>query len=275
MKPLRRLYLGLALTLIGAAGAAQNRPFVVAHSMIYKGGVDLTSFGIQANPIVYESSLLPSKTSDVPASKEALRKLLNGLVPGPLPTVLDVERWSTGNADPQVRRANVEKLVDMLKRVRDARGDLQYGFYGEAPTRTYWSLVDPNKRIQKGAWSADNDRLRTDLTPHVDAVFPSLYTFYDDLSGWELYARETLAEARKFGKPIYCYLWPQFHTSNVKLSGQYLSANFWRLELETCRKFADGIVIWDHSPNIEWNPDAPWWKETEKFMRVNGLSLRQ
>lgn len=257
--------------MVGGVSFAQE-PFIVTHSMVYQGGVDLTKFGVKANPIIYERYLLPSKTSDDTASKEELQKVLSAVTPGPMPVVLDIERWPTSVIEPEGKRRNAEKLVDVLKKLREIRPDLKYGYYGELPPRASWPQFDVNPAAKRAAWAASNDRMKRDLAPYVDAVFPSLYTFYDDPRGWEAYAEIMLLESKKFGKPIYCYLWPRFHPSNKKMSGKLISPTYWRIQLDTCRRLADGIVIWDNAPKELWDPQAVWWKETEAFLKANGIA---
>ncbi|MGJ7575682.1 hypothetical protein ACSFBX_34555 [Variovorax sp. RB2P76] len=274
MKYFWRFAVCVVLALCTATAYAQKRPFTVVQTMRYKGGVDLSADGVRYNPIIYEIALVPNLASDEPASPEALKRVLAPIVHGPLPTVLDIERWTIDTPDPERRQANIEKLVDVLKRVRKARPDMQFGYYGEVPVRIYWRMVDSAHPKQRAAWQERNDQGLRGLIPHVDAIFPSLYSFDDDAQRWEFNAREILTEARKFGKPMYCYLWPQFHSNNKALAGQYVPRELWRLELETCRELADGIVIWDHAPNVEWNPQAPWWQETMAFLHAHGLARR-
>lgn len=274
VKNFNRIITCALFSLCAAAANAQNRPFIVAQTMHYKGGVDLAKDGVPYNPIVYEISLLPNLNSEEPATTEALKQVLAPLKPGPFPTVLDIERWPVDTPDSERRRANIAKLVDVLKRVRKARPDLLYGYYGEVPVRVYWRLVDTAHTAQRAAWQQRNEQAHQDLIPHVDAIFPSLYNFDDDAPRWLFNAKNTLVEARKFGKPTYCYLWPQFHSNNKQLAGQYVSRELWRQELETCKELADGIVIWDHAPKTEWDPKAPWWQETLAFLRAHGLSPR-
>jgi hypothetical protein len=113
---------------------------------------------------------------------------------------------------------------------------------------------------------AENDQLRS-LAGAVDVFFPSLYTFYPDQAGWKKYAIAQIEEARRYGggKPIYVFLWPQYHESNRILGGSYLPADYWLLELETAREYADGIVLW--SGSSKWDEDAPWWKVTKEFVK--------
>ncbi|MDO9084545.1 MAG: hypothetical protein Q7U56_14825, partial [Humidesulfovibrio sp.] len=103
----------------------------------------------------------------------------------------------------------------------------------------------------------------------VDIIFPSLYTFYDDPAGWKKYAIATIQEAKRYGKPVYPFLWYQYHDSNKLLGGKPIPAAIWRMQLETCLKYADGVVIWGGYKEL-WSEEAAWWQETKTFM--NALS---
>jgi hypothetical protein len=122
------------------------------------------------------------------------------------------------------------------------------------------------------SWREENDQLRS-LAGAVDVLFPSLYTMYPDQAGWRKYAIAQIEEARRYGngKPVYVFLWPQYHESNLILGGRYLPADYWLFELMTAKEYADGIVIWggwssDNRP-VEWDENAAWWKVTKEFMK--------
>jgi hypothetical protein len=108
-----------------------------------------------------------------------------------------------------------------------------------------------------------------------DILLPSVYTFYEDREGWVQYAIQQIQEARRYGgnKPVYVFLWQQYHASNQKLAGTYLPPEFWRLQLETARKYADGVVIWGEYDDT-WNETAPWWLETKSFLERIGANRR-
>ncbi|MDQ0042709.1 hypothetical protein [Variovorax boronicumulans] len=260
-----------ALGIGGAQAQQQRKPFVLAQSMYYKSGVDVSSFGVPRNPLIYEAMLLPSKTSDQMIEGDALKKFLEGLEPGPFPTVIDIERWNLYTDNEGERAKSREKFLDVAKNIRAAKPGIKLGYYGLVPTRTYWPLVDSSKKNDRQKWENQNKRAMDDFVPHVDAIFPSLYTLYGDKDGWKSYAEETLRVARQFGKPVYCYLWPQFNSGNPLLAGKYLPAEYWRLELETCYKYADGVVIWNHEPKKDWDPSAEWWQETLKFLNAHSI----
>jgi len=102
---------------------------------------------------------------------------------------------------------------------------------------------------------------------HADVVFPSLYTFYDNQAAWDIYAKGMIEEARRYNKPVYVFLWPEFHVSNILLRGTNIPAKFWRHQLEFCSALADGIVIWGGWKE-KWNETADWWVETKLFMKT-------
>jgi hypothetical protein len=84
-----------------------------------------------------------------------------------------------------------------------------------------------------------------------------------DVNDWEIYARENIAEARKYGKPVYAYISPTVEgAGDVSLAGE-----FWRTQLRTLRGLTDGVVIWD---GVNKFPAArastEWWRETEVFL---------
>jgi hypothetical protein len=75
-------------------------------------------------------------------------------------------------------------------------------------------------------------------------------------------------------KPVYVFLWPEYHDSNAALRGTQIDAKYWRTQLETARKFADGIVIWGGYDLLKnrprkWNEEDAWWKETRNFLATN------
>ena len=248
------------------ATVKSKKVFLITHSMKYLDGPDLSSFGVPRNPIIYQSKLVTSKDKDQPQTEPVLQTVAKTLEGGPLPTVIDIERWNIYVKDTVLRKVNLQKLIFVIESLRKARPDIQFGYYGVVPQRVYWQLVDGELEKEMEEWKSFNTSAKNDFVPHVDAIFPSLYTFYSDSRGWETYAIKTLTEARKFNKPVYAYLWPKFHNSNQKLMGQYIPADYWKLELETCYKHCDGIVIWNSESKMNWDPEAPWWKETLAFM---------
>jgi hypothetical protein len=104
-----------------------------------------------------------------------------------------------------------------------------------------------------------------ELARHVDAFFPPLYTFDDDRSRWEKRAKTSLGQCRDLDpkKPVYFYLWPQYHQGTPKAL-QYVDAAYWKFQLETARKYGDGVVFWSRSRD-DWDTRSGWWDVTQQF----------
>jgi hypothetical protein len=74
-----------------------------------------------------------------------------------------------------------------------------------------------------------------------------------------------LIEARRYGKPVYPFLWPTYHNSNKKLTGQLVPGDYWRMELELVHQYADGVVLWGGYKE-KWDENAAWWRETQAWL---------
>jgi hypothetical protein len=155
----------------------------------------------------------------------------------------------------------------LIQWFKEAAPSVKVGYYGVPPVRNYWDALQPIDSPKYIAWQKANDRVAS-IARFADILFPSVYTFYVDEDGWLKYAVKQIQEARRCGggKPVYIFLWNQYHPSDKKLSGKYLPPGYWGMELETARKYADGLVIWGGWPD-SWNEAAPWWLETKRFLQ--------
>lgn len=174
----------------------------------------------------------------------------------------DLELWWN---EPQ----QVDWYVQISQAFNMGFGDGEVGHYGLFPERNYWTPQKPPEDPLWDQWRAKNDKW-VPLLPHVTCLFPSLYTFYDDQDGWEVYARANVAESRRLAPNYPCYpvIWPQYHSSNATLSGQLIAGDYWRRQLNVLHEIADGIVLWG-GWQVEWDDQAPWWVETQAF--ISGL----
>lgn len=188
---------------------------------------------------------------------------------GPLPiTAQSARRWG-----------------ETARRWREAldasgHGAQRFGFYDVGPAGEYWiavrERVDPKRYAR---WQAVNDLMAEQVNAHVDFVAPSCYTFYDaapiDRERWVQSTIATIKEARRVsgGKPVYPFIWPQFHDSSNK-KGEYLDPAFWRLQLDTVLAHADGVILWGGWDILKtnrpyrWQGDAPWWLETQRWLET-------
>jgi hypothetical protein len=216
------------------------------------------------------------------ADERACRFLARQMAPLNCPVVIDIEHWPTDirTASEEAVTESLQKLIEVLDWMRDERPTLKLGVYSLLPVRDYWVPVTylkakqdpstPRGKIDQLArdydrWSRATDFVRERLAAKVDFVCPSLYTFYDDEAGWELYARANLEESHKAGKPVYPFLWMQYH-GETGVGGKFIGADVWRRQLDVCRSHADGVVIWGGWKR-RWDENAPWWQATEDFVR--------
>lgn len=183
---------------------------------------------------------------------------------------VDIEHWPLTGTDAD---SSIAKYLATLSAIRQAEPNLKLGLYNVLPVADYWRAVGAQGGDALSSWKSRNTEIASALIPHVDVLFPSVYTPYSDKDAWVTYAQANIKEARRIsqGKPVYCFLWPQFPKTLAFLPG-----DFWYAELATCRKFADGIVIWGTSAPgptyrpMRWDENAEWWQATLKFIRELG-----
>lgn len=260
-----------ALFLLPAAGPrfgvaqAASAPFPVFDALLYKGKPDLTPAGLSPIRMVYASEIWNNGESRDNPNQAKIIAAAKTFKPNAVVCV-DIENWPITGKPADVKNS-IGKYAAVASLVKQTSPSVTVGFYGVLPIRDYWRAIGAKGEKKYDEWRRENAKLKP-LTASVDVVFPSLYTFNADQQGWVTYAVKNLQEARKYGKPVYAFLWPEYHDSNLLLKGQCIPADFWRLQLETCRKYADGIVIWGGWQE-QWDENAPWWVETKKF--VQGL----
>jgi hypothetical protein len=260
-----------------ATGQGGSRGFVVLDALGYRDKPDLARHGIGRAAIIGRQMWGNAPTAralEGPPPRESASRLAAWAASRAPVVILDVEHWPVSGTDPLTVQRNQQKLVQTLRLAREGSGTAKLGYYGLPPVRDYWRALKGSGSREFREWQAENDRLRR-LAYEVDVLFPSAYTFYDDREGWAKYAVAQIEEARRYAirKPVYLFLWPQFHDSSRTLRGQYLPRDFWRLELETAYQHADGVVIWGGSGQV-WDEGAPWWEETKAFLEAVGTVKR-
>lgn len=178
---------------------------------------------------------------------------------------VDLEEWPICEVPDSVSRRSVAMLSRAADLVREVAPNLTFGIYGALPAPNgYWPVVGVDK-ARGQAWRDCNTRLM-EVGRKVDVIFPSIYTNYTDEAGWRVYAAEQLEASRIFGKPVFAFVWPEYHESNEKLSGKHMPADVWRRQLEFIRaNGADGVVLWN-GWRRPWDDRATWWLETRAFV---------
>lgn len=255
------------------------KPFVVFDGTLYTEKPDLSAFGIQPITIAYAGKFGPDwqKQSEHLPDKEAVQRVAREAQERTSLAVIDIEHWSL-KGSPKLINDSLKKYMTVLEWFKKSAPSLSVGYYGIPPIRDYWRAIKDHASQDYRSWVSENDAI-SPLISAVDNFYPSLYTFYPDQDGWKKYAITQIEEARRYGsgKPVYVFLWPQYHDSNRILGGRYLSEDYWQLELETAKQHADGIVIWggwDLKSNrpAKWDENAPWWRVTKDFMKTVGTS---
>lgn len=263
-------------TIEQAAVAAVPRPFVVLDATLYKNKPSLAAYHVRPLTILYESRLFVANQPPAAMPPEAIvRSLAYELRASPDPVVLDIERWPL-KGDGMAVQSTVAKFISVLSWVKDEAPAVPFGLYGTVPIPEYWRAIRDPASAEYRSWQQDNDRLES-ISNRADAMFPSIYTFYPDRQGWVAYAIAQIAEAKRKGKgkPVYAFLWPHYHESNLLLGLRPLDPDYWELQLNTVAQHADGVVIWggwgNNGPE-SWNEEAPWWQVTKRFMQRLGPS---
>lgn len=237
--------------------------FIVFDALLYKNKIDLSKYGFKKIRMVYDSEIWNSNDNkNLPNYNKLFtvsKKIENKSV-----VCLDIEHWKTQGSNAEVENS-INKYINVLKYVKFHTNNIKLGYYSVIPIRDYYRSINAKGPDAYNDWLIENERLR-EIAKYVDAVFPELYTFSKSQSNWEKYAMQNINEARKYGKPVYVFLWPMFHDKVLLLKHRYISPEFWRAQLNFCYKHADGIVIWGGWQQ-EWDNDAPWWLETKKFLK--------
>ena len=269
------LAIWLALTVSTALGQTplSPKPFVVFDGTYYSNKPDLSAYGIQPITAIYSGAFSPTgwyTNVDLLPSVESVQAAARVAQQKGHRVMIDIEHWPLNGA-PDAVLNSLTKYLTVLRWFRNAAPGLSVGFYGGPPIIDYWRAVKGPSSQEYQSWMGENNQLYP-LTRAVDVIFPSAYTFYSDQAGWKKYAIAQIMEARRIGegKPVYVFLWPQYHESNLVLGGSYLPPDYWLFELETAKKFADGIVIWGGVG--QWDEQAPWWGKTKEFMKTLAVS---
>lgn len=229
---------------------------------LYRGKPDLRQYGFQqaglVNPLKWWGANEPKNAM---TNQHGIENWVLKSSPADI-VVLDNETWKT-SGDATTVSNTVRMFGETVDRLRAAGLGKMVGYYGVPPNRDYWRALKGQGSKEYSAWQAENDLLAP-VVDKVDALFPSLYTLYDDPATWKAYAIANLNEARRLskGKPVYAFLWPQYHNNASQLFGKYLPVEFWATELDVALSHADGIVIWGGWQQ-DWDNEAGWWKTTK------------
>jgi hypothetical protein len=252
--------------------ASSRGKFLLFDAMFYNGKPNLQRLGLQPLPAV--EHIWRNDASRDHVEEDGIRKALGRLPPRSQTFFLDIENWPLLDTTPEVRRESVQRLMRVAEIVRGCMPAAKFGYYDLPPAGTYWPLVDPQNRASEHAEWVEANRELEPLAALVDFIFPSLYTFYDDRRGWLTYADETIKAARRYGKPVYPFLWSEYHDSNAQMRDHTIDQDAWKEELKFCHAHADGIVLWGgysgSGHRLGWSESAEWWQAVRREFNLTG-----
>jgi hypothetical protein len=249
-------------------------------SLLFIGKPDLSPYGFKRTRTVYEHELrLPKRSA--PPNEAAVRSKADAVlaegVTAAVPVTLDVERYSIDvrldqnhiNPDTSTVDANILKLEQIIGWFKDEAPTLKVGFYDLAPVPgTPVKGHQPANDTELAIWETANSYVIPFVT-YVDALYPSLYTFYTEPTTWVAFAQRYISEAKRIGpgKPVRPFIWPQYHdVMRRPLAGTYIDYDYWMLQLTTIRDAgASGIIFWG-GYKTQWDDTQDWWHATLDFV---------
>lgn len=251
---------------VSAQSSAQSRPFAMTQFLFYKEAPGFDNYGIEkmsqlGNPQDYWVN--PLNPVDFPDEQKTRQRART--VPPENYYFVDIEHLPFDNV-----AVDAAKLAKIGEWIRAERPKLKFGFYGVPPITSPWN--------RPARWRAINAQLHP-IVKDVDFVMPDLYTVHADRKDWLAQAKDTIAEARQYNKPIYAFIMPVYHPgAGADMSGKPIPGDYWRFQLETLYQYADGVVIWSWNPDVPWKSFASetdpnnWWYQTLDFIKQHQIA---
>jgi hypothetical protein len=249
-----------------------DESFVVFDALLHRGKPDLSQHGLIRLAGVYETRIWPNGADRSLMPRESwMRHLARWYAQRRSIVFLNIEHWPP---DTFYRNANEAKVIETHKRLativrwmKSEAPSLRVGYYSLLPLAEYSGPVRGIEwRIRRA--QKENQRFReTGLADAVDYIAPSLYVRYsDDPEKWKKWAKFRIDEAKKFGKPVYPFLWYLYHDAAPEhLRGREIPRDFFRMQLDFCREHADGVILWG-GYRKQWDQDAAWWKAVKEMI---------
>jgi hypothetical protein len=261
-------------SLVGLAPSVAYADKPIFNGFRYNKMPSFAGCGLSTIKIFYEGELFGGKSKSQPN----ISQLKNVIVPQILKkkwdyVVIDIEVWD--------EITEMDKLILAMKTIRNGvrakGGKSKLGYYMMLPEKN-WNAPVSGQSGKNRAWQSNNDKLKR-LAKEVDVIFPSLYTMFDNKGDWVRYAKANIAEAKQYGKPVFPFIWPQIHNWNKSDGQKYMSASFWKTQLQTVHSLSNGVVIWGSMTTKKgrrgwdtWRSGMPWWEVTKDFAKANGTA---
>ena len=246
--------------------------FRVFDAIRWGGKPNLEPFGLEPIKFHYASAFFDpvpdreDKNYNLPRSG-VIENIARNAPPGL--NVGDVEHMWPGNGQAMVPAA-IDSFVTMTERwQRNARDNVKFGWYSSIP-RNYHDASDDKSSSDYRQW-IEGVRRNKPIIDLCDFLTLSLYTFYEDREGWDLYARRNIEAGLEVagGKPVYGVMWPLYHDSSDR-KYQLIEESYIRMQLEVMKDAGlHGVIIWTRSNErqLDWNGGPPWWNAVREFIR--------
>lgn len=268
----------------------QTSEFKVYNSMVYTG---MPAFGTRIS-LAGEGLFFPNgavKADGMPTiagfrnAAASIREQIDGFWYATEElAVIDIERWHLWPWVNGQDHLDSVRLYAESARMFKAETGMPTCHYAVLPSAGLWHSVgattDSSKRAELEYYT---DLVAAQVLPHVDALCPSLYTYYDAptasgrlaaIEQWKTFAAETIRQARRVApdKPVYAFLWPHFHNGGSYSDFRELPAEYWRAQLELMLELADGVILWGganitaRTGRLAWRENSPWWQVTQEVL---------
>ncbi len=257
-----------------AQGTVRLRRFVVMDALLYADKPDMPALGVAPLRVVYQQELLRTNPDRLPP-RDDVEQFARTLGAGPALICIDIESWPIYMQDDPTIRRSVKYYASLLRWLKEAAPHLRFGYYGVAPVRDYFRALKHERQTPAySRWLRENELARP-AVQDAAVIFADLYTFYDDEHATAAYMIENLKQARlsAAGRPVYAFLWPQFHEGGQYTDRRYMPARLWATVIDVARKHADGLVLWggydfEKDGQAPWDDGRPWWSRTREFLQA-------
>ncbi len=131
--------------------------------------------------------------------------------------------------------------------------------YHKIQTYNRPSLLASNREFEFGLDSKGNQLENEGLADAVDFIAPWCYFPWDyDAKSMVKRIRLTCQESRRYGKPVYPFIWPRWHhgSPDKNYAGKEVPSTEMYHVFRACEEYADGAFFWtDDEPfrkDMEW-----------------------
>ena len=119
--------------------------------------------------------------------------------------------------------------------------NLKVGLFGSLAAAEPSDLDDPSAVDD---WNARTDALAP-VAKAVDFVVPVLYANTTNVSDFAASMSTLIRQARRFGKPVYAYIWPEYFEQIQEMPpNELIGRQMWQMILDETRSEADAGIMW-------------------------------